>query len=354
MKKSPPRPSAAIRSLEPYTSARMLNALDADGVYLDANEAPHTFDFPPIDLRNIRHYADDKRSLEQAFAAFIDLNEKSVLAMRGIDEVVDLAIRAFCEPKEDRILAFTPTYGGYSAAAAAHRVEFVTAPFEKDGAIDVAGAAAVGARVIFLCRPNNPTGSATPLQQVIDLASAVSDDTLIAVDEAYVEFKPGSSALKLLPDFANIVVMRTMSKAFGLAGAHVGFAVGHAQVVGAMEKIINPYPVADPSIQLALASLGPEGRSFLHERIEDNAGVRDWFVRQLTDTPGCLEVLPSETSFVAARFADAEAVYEGLRANKIFIRPLAPMYDQSGWLRFTIGTRDQMERVLEVAGALAL
>ena len=347
MKNTPPPASDAVRGLKPYTSARMLNALDEDGIFLDANEAPTAFDFPPIDLRYIRHYADDKEALEKAYAAFANQPSGDVLAMRGVDEAVDLAVRGYCEPGEDRILAFSPTYGGYSAAAAAHRIEFTTAPFDKDGAIDVDGAIAQNPRVVFACRPNNPTGAVTALEQLAELADAVSDETLIAVDEAYIEFTKAPSAVELLPDFANIVVMRTMSKAFGLAGAHVGFAVGHANIIETLRKIINPYPVADPCIQLARAALSEPGRKFLADRVAENARNRGWFAGALARLPACIEVLPSETNFVAARFDSAGPIYERLRARKIFIRPLAPMFDQSGWLRFTIGSRGEMEKVLD-------
>jgi len=351
MKTTPPPPSEAVRGLKPYTSARMLNALDEDGLYLDANEAPRAFAFPPVDLRHIRHYADDKDALEAAYAGVLVRPADEVLAMRGIDEAVDLVIRAWCEPKEDRILAFTPTYGGYAAAAAAHRVAFVEAAFAKDGSIDVAAAASRGARVVFLCRPNNPTGASTALEDVARLADAVADDVLIAVDEAYIEFADVPSALELAADFANILVMRTLSKAFGLAGAHVGFAVGRPEVVGAMRKIINPYPVPDPCIRLARAALTPEGLAFLAGRVEENARVRDGFAAALARLPGCLEVLRSDASFVAARFPDAGAIYERLRARKIFVRPLAPMYGAEGWLRFSIGTEEDMARVLEGVAA---
>ncbi len=347
MKKSPPPASEAIRDFKPYTSARMLNALDEDGIYLDANESPATFDFPPIDLRNVRHYADDKDALEAAYADFAGCRRENVLAMRGVDEVVDLVIRGYCEPGDDRILAFSPTYGGYRVAAAAHRVRFAEAPFDRDGAIDVAGAAAQGARVLFVCRPNNPTGAVTALSQLADLAEAVADDAVIAVDEAYIEFARAPSALDLLPEYANLVLMRTMSKAFGLAGAHVGFAVGHADVVEVLRRIINPYPVADPCIQLARAALGESGRRFLARRVRENALNREAFAGELRRRPECLEALPSQTNFVAARFDGADAIHERLRANKIFIRPLAPMFGHAGWLRFTIGAREEMEKVLQ-------
>lgn len=351
MKTRPPLASEAIRSLEPYTSARMLNALSDDGIYLDANEAPETFDFPPVDLRHIRHYADDKAGLERRAAGFYGVSPGRVLAMRGIDEAVDLIIRAFCEPGRDTIAALTPTYGGYGVAAAAHRIAFRREPFGPGGTIDVAAASAHAPRVIFLCRPNNPTGALTPLGEVEALAEAVGEETLVAVDEAYIEFADAPSALDLLADFGNIVVMRTMSKAFGLAGAHVGFAIGEESIVGALAKIINPYPVPDPCLQLAEAAFSEAGLAFLKRRIEVNARVRDAFARRLAEVPGCREVLPSDASFVAARFDDARAAYEALRARRIFIRPLAPMLGSEGWLRFSIGTEEDMERVLLTLGA---
>ncbi|NNU16142.1 aminotransferase class I/II-fold pyridoxal phosphate-dependent enzyme [Parvularcula sp. ZS-1/3] len=350
MKKTPPPASDAIVSLEPYTSARMLNALSPDGVYLDANEAPRSFGFPPVDLGDIRHYADDKASLEEAYASYAGRKPDDVLGMRGVDEAVDLVIRAFCEPKEDSILTFTPTYGGYAAAAAAHRVELQKMPFGKDSSFDVETAARSGARVIFLCRPNNPTGSVASLADVQALAEAVPDRTVVAVDEAYIEFTEEASALTLLDRYPNIIIMRTMSKAFGLAGAHVGFTIAHPDVTDAMKKIINPYPLPDPCIQLAMASLGSEGLAFLKEAVGSIRQTRDSFSAKLEKHSRCLELLPSETSFLAGRFEDAQGIYERLRAEKIFIRPLAPMYGEGGWLRFTIGTTEEMDRIAAILG----
>ncbi len=348
MKRKPPPASQAIQELEPYVSARMLHALDQEGTYLDANEAPKSFDFPPIDLQNIRHYADDKTSLEEAYAAYIGRPADEVLAMRGIDEAVDLIIRAFCEPRQDHALTFVPTYGGYAAAAAAHRVELRRASFDKDGTFDVGEAAASGARVIFLCRPNNPTASLASIEEVEKLAQSVPDRTVIAVDEAYIEFTEHPSALDLLTDCSNLIIMRTMSKAFGLAGAHVGYTVAHPQLTLAMAKIINPYPLADPCIQLAMAALSAQGLDFLDRAVAENARVRDHFMARLGGHPDCLEVLPSQTSFVTARFENADAIHNRLREEKIFIRPLAPMYGESGWLRFTVGTEADMARILAI------
>lgn len=342
-----------IRTLKPYVSARMLNKFDPASTYLDANESPFRFPLTDIDYSELQHYSDTSRNaLEAAYANYVRLPRESVLATRGIDEGIDLITRAFCEPRQDKIMIFPPTFGGYQAAAAAHRCEVLSIPLTNEFALDFDEIEKQAPpKVVFYCRPNNPTGHAFGREELLRLLDYVDGRSIVAVDEAYMEFAPEDAVLDLLPDHPNMAILRTMSKAFGLAGIHTGFSIAAPELIRVLLQILNPYPIPDPCARLAMNALSEEGLRLMRRNAAAIREIRDEFAPALAQVPGCNRVYPSVTNFLLANFADAEDVYEKLKSAGLFIRPLPEMFGRTGWLRFSIGAREDMARVLDVLGA---
>ncbi len=346
-----PAPAPAIEDLEPYVSARMLHGFEAEGIFLDANEMPLAPHLAPPDLNAINHYADDTPiALTQAYAAHAGVPEGCVLATRGIDEGVELLIRAYCEPGADQILVLPPTYGMYAVSAATHRTAVLRLPLLNLTDLDLRGLdrLAPWPKVIFLCRPNNPTGHVMARAAVEAVLERAAGRSIVAVDEAYIEFCAGETLVPLLRDHPNLVVLRTLSKAFGLAGLHVGFTLGAQPLIDVLKRIVNPYPIPDPCARLALAALTPEASTAREALIAAMLATRERFAARLARHPACRHLLPSAANYVLGRFDGADEIIGALGRHKIYIRPLAADLPGPGWLRFTIGTRTQMDRVADV------
>ncbi|MEE4350166.1 MAG: aminotransferase class I/II-fold pyridoxal phosphate-dependent enzyme [Pacificimonas sp.] len=344
-----PIPPPAIEAMEPYVSARMLTAFSKDATFLDANENPFDPDLGVFETDGLQHYADEAREqLEHAYARFAGVDAECVFAARGIDEVIDLVVKAFCEPHIDRVAAFTPTYGQYRVTSDIQRCAFTSLPYDDSLSLQdgLAKIAAGDFRVVFLCRPNNPTGHLAPGDEVDLLLKTAPRGTIIAVDEAYIEFCHAETCVDRLKQFPNLVVMRTLSKAFGLAGIHTGFCLADKRVLTTLAKVANPYPLPGPCSQIALRALEDDNVAQMQNRVRYLCEVRDSFAGELRSLVGMTRLVASETNFVAACFADGPSLYAELRNRGIHIRELPPMLGQSGWLRFSIGTREQMEDVL--------
>ena len=249
-----------ILALTPYSSAR--KEAKTGRVWLDANENPQT---PSAGRPLFNRYPEPQPSdLIARLASYYAVATKNILVTRGSDEGIDLLIRAFCRAGQDSILITPPTYGMYAVSAAIQDAGVVAVPLvvEKNFALDPAAvlqAVTPAVKLVFLCSPNNPTGALLDRAEVLRLTKALLGRAVVVVDEAYLEFAGTKSLTEELPANPNLVVLRTLSKAFGLAGVRCGVTITGSALVGVLQKIIAPYPVPTPVLQGALAALSPEG-----------------------------------------------------------------------------------------------
>ena len=242
-----------IRALKPYASARAL--ADAAGILLNANESP----WPPAGDEGLalNRYPDPQPAeLKQRLADLYGTGTENLLVTRGSDEGIDLLLRVFCRPGTDRVLVCPPCFGMYALSARVQGAEVVEAPLVDLGeTFDLAPdleEKSAGCRIIFLCSPNNPTGNVIDAERVAALAEAQAGEGLVVVDEAYVEFAPETSMLRLLERHPNLVLLRTLSKAHGLAGCRLGSVIAHPEIIGLLRRIIAPYPLPTPTVRIAL------------------------------------------------------------------------------------------------------
>jgi len=341
-----------ILRLSPYSSARSEAAEVAAGgrkVWLDANENPET---PSVHRPFLNRYPDPQpRELVAKLATLYGVTPAGVLLTRGSDEGIDLLLRAFCRAGRDAILITPPTYGMYAVAAGIQDARMVAVPLvrEKDFALDPAAllaAAGPEVKLVFLCSPNNPTGRSLDRAAVLAVVQALAARAVVAVDEAYVEFSGAPSLAAEIAQNPNLVVLRTLSKAYGLAGARAGTTLAHPAVVDVLRKIIAPYPVPSPVLQVALAALSPEGLTAARESVRILVAERDRLAAGLAQLPAVRRVWPSDANFLLAEVADAARAMAAGRAAGVIWRDRSR--DVPGAVRFTVGTAEENQLTLEV------
>jgi histidinol-phosphate aminotransferase len=323
-----------IWNLKPYTTAR--DEFRGEGmVFLDANENPLQQDhMPPA----VNRYPDSHNQLLRSkMAAARGLSPRQVFAASGSDEVIDLMIRAVCQPGSDSIIIFPPTYGMYQVAAAINQVGVVESPLTADFQLDETDwkeKAGSQVKIAFVCHPNNPTGNTQARESIESLLSGF--DGLVVVDEAYIDFCPEHSCVPLLAKYPNLVVMQTLSKAYGLAGARVGFAFGDATLIGVLQKIKPPYNISGPSARLALLAI--ENSSWVRREASNINDRRQWLKRQLGEIPGVKKIFPSQTNFLLVQVDDASRTYTGLLERGVVVRDRSKLRGCESCLRVTVGT----------------
>lgn len=346
-----------ILALQPYSSARMEAA--AATIMLNANESP----WPPIgdeaphgdDASPLNRYPDPQPpALRNRLAELYGVTGENVLVGRGSDEAIDLLVRAFCSEGRDAILISPPTFGMYSVAARTQGAAVIEVPLGKGFELDVDALLARitdNTKLIFVCTPNNPTGALVPLTAIAKLALALRDRALVVVDEAYLEFADEAvSAATLIARQENIAVLRTLSKAYALAGARVGTLIAHAQIVALLRRIQAPYPLPTICVDAALAALTPNAIDEARTRMRLLVRERERVARALTTADGVLEIFPSSANFVCARFADAAATYRALLSIGIIVRDVSRYPQLAGCLRITIGSPDENDALLRALG----
>jgi histidinol-phosphate aminotransferase len=336
--------------LQPYSSARM--EASEGRVWLNANELP----WPQPGLVALNRYPEPQPAeLLAAMSALYGVEAERILVGRGSDEAIDLLTRAFCAAGASNIIVSPPTFGMYAVAARIQGAAVREVPLRHGAgyAYDTEGVLAqvsTQTRIVYLCNPNNPTGNAFDLSVVEHMAEALRGRALLVVDEAYAEFSDIASAKSLLPRFDNLVVLRTLSKAHGLAGARIGVAIADASIIELLRRIMPPYPLPSSCIQAALAALQPGALQQTRERIALIASERERLRAALVGVTAVTGVLPSSANFLTVRWRDAEAGYAMLSRAGVIVRSLRKYPGLEDALRISIGSREENDAVLAALG----
>lgn len=351
-----------ILALTAYSSARK----EAKGgrVWLDANENPET---PSVHQPLLNRYPEPQPAdLVVQLAALYGVAATQVLVTRGSDEGIDLLLRTFCRAGQDAILITPPTYGMYIVAAGIQGARTVAVPLirEKNFALDADAVlkAVLAApkpsgeggtleiRLVFLCSPNNPTGGLLDRAAVVSLVKSLAGRAVVIVDEAYVDFSGQPSLATEIPANPNLVVLRTLSKAYGLAGARVGTTIADPAVITVLQKIIAPYPVPTPVLLAALAALTPAGLAAARESVTTLVAERQRLAAALAKLPAVRRVWPSDSNFLLAEIADAAKAMVAGRAAGVIWRDRSRDVPDS--IRITVGTAEENNATLEVLSSL--
>ena len=341
---------AEIRALVPYSSARMEAA--GGQLLLNANESAWA-PFGDAGLDCHRYPDPQPAALVEHLAALYGVRREQVLVGRGSDEAIDLLVRAFCRAGKDAILVQPPTFGMYAVCARVQDAAVVEVPLSADFEVDadaVLAAVTPAVKLVFVCAPNNPTGAAVSLETIESLARGLAGRAVLVVDEAYVEFADGGSATALLDRYEHLAVLRTLSKAWALAGARIGCLLAHADVIALLRRILPPYPLPRPCVAAAMEALSPQGQAAARERIDVVRAERARMAEALRTLPGVRAVLPSQANFLAVRFDDPGRAYRRWFEAGIVVRDVRRYPGLGDALRITLGTPQENARVLAVLG----
>jgi histidinol-phosphate aminotransferase len=344
---------ADIRDMQPYSSARM----EASGgrVFLNANESAWA---PTGDLGLGCNRYPEPQPLElmSALAELYGVRRDQLLVGRGSDEAIDLLVRAFCHAGRDAIVIQPPTFGMYSVCARIQGAAVIEVPLAEDFTLDVdalLAAVTPAVKLVFVCTPNNPTGQQVPRSDIERLLRELAGRALLVVDEAYAEFADAGSVADLLDRHENLAVLRTLSKAWALAGVRIGSLLANAEVVSLLRRILPPYPLPLPCVDAALLALSGWGKVNARERVNHVRDQRALMSGQLSRLPSVRAVLPSHANFLAVRFVDAGAAYRCLLADGVVVRDVRRYPNLGDALRITIGTPAENARVLAVLKGLS-
>lgn len=327
-----------IKALKPYSSARDEFEGDAS-VFLDANENPYPTDY--------NRYPDPhQKKLKQKIALLKNISEQQIFLGNGSDEAIDLLIRAFCEPGIDEVLILQPTYGMYSVCAAINNVKVNQVQLTSSFDIDVDStieAITTKTKLIFLCSPNNPSGNLLSRKKMIKLLT--SFEGIVVIDEAYIDFTNTESFASGLKDHPNLIVLQTLSKAWGLAGIRLGLCFASQEIIAILNKIKPPYNISGPTQSIALEQLSKV--ELKNSQVKEILQQRDIVVRELLKLKVVKSVFPSEANFVLAKVNNAKQVYQQLLAFGIVVRDRSNVLLCDDCLRITIGTPAENKILLD-------
>ncbi len=267
-----------------------------------------------------------------------------------------MLIRAFCEPGKDAILYCPPTYGMYSVSAETFGVEGRTVMAKEDWQLDLPAIeqALDGVKLVYVCSPNNPTGNLINPADIRSLLETTRGKAIVAVDEAYIEFCPQATVAGWLKDYPHLAILRTLSKAFALAGLRCGFTLANPELIDVLMKVIAPYPLSTPVADIAAQALSEQGLAVMRQRVAEITQTRQW-LRQQLEACDCVErgVRQREQLFAGALSPPPSSVFKTLWDQGIILRDQNKQPSLSGCLRITIGTRQECQRVIDALRPLS-
>jgi len=337
-----------ILAMKPYSSAR--REAPAHGVLLNANESPKSLLEETGLTAGLNRYPEPQPTeLLRRLAALYAVPEEELLVTRGSDEGIDLLTRVFCRAGQDAVMYCPPTFGMYRIAAQAQGAGIVTVPrspengFRMDEAAVLAGLKANPAvRLVFLTSPNNPTGDLVTGGFLRELLDTARERALVVLDEAYVEFCSSESAASLVASNENLVVLRTLSKAWASAGLRCGTVIAQPSIISLLQRVIAPYPLAGPVISLALRVLQPDMMERQGELLAELRRNKSRLLEILESRPFVRQVLPGEANFVLIRAERAAELLAHCARRDVVLRGFPADATLRDWLRITVGSSDEI------------
>jgi histidinol-phosphate aminotransferase len=337
-----------IVALQPYRHASWEPGLER----LHANELPWRAPDDGSRAGLNRYPEPQPRALIERLAELYAIPPASVLVGRGSDEAIDLLTRAFCRAGRDAVLICPPTFGMYSVCARIQGAEVLQAPLDASDrfALDeqaLLECCTAAVKLIFLCSPNNPTGNLLDEAAILRIARRLAGRALVVVDEAYIEFAARPSLARNVAELPNLAILRTLSKAHGLAGARCGSLIADPEIIALLRKIIPPYAIPQLTLEAVLDGLTPQALAQSRATLQGLLAERERLLRALPLLRRVTRVWPSAANFVLAEFADAaEALARG-REARLLVRDARGYPGLGRALRITVGTPEQNGRLLE-------
>ncbi len=324
-----------ILELQPYVSFRDQNEFE-NPVFLDANESP---------FGEFNRYPDStQKKLKQKLSEIKNISADQIAVGNGSDELIDLIIKVFCEPKKDSILMMNPSFAMYGFYASVNENNVLKLnlnenfDINKDDFLNLTKENQL--KIFFLCSPNNPTGNS-----IEDIEFYVKNfNGIIVIDEAYIEFSGKRSSIELLEKYPNLIVLQTFSKAWGLAGARVGIAYSSKEIIKWINTVKAPYNVNSLSLDLILKST--ESQEKLNDNVKNTLIEKSWLKDEFQKISYIKKIYPSDANFFLIEFENVEAVYKKLHKNEILTSKRSPQIQNC--IRINIGNREENIQLIKV------
>jgi len=329
---------ANIAVLKPYSTARD-EYKGALGIFLDANENPYQSGY------NRYPSPSRKDKVRARIAELKGVKAENLFIGNGSDECIDLCYRVFCEPRIDNAIAIAPSYGMYGVCADINDVEFRTVPLGKDFSLPVEEllkAADSHSKLMFICSPNNPSANAYEPEQLLQLVERF--EGMVVVDEAYIDFSGKGSLKDYIDKHPNLIVLQTLSKAYGLAGLRMGLAIADKKVVSIFKQVKYPYNIGADTIAIAEKCLEKD----IAAQVAEIIAQRDMLARILPEFRCVEKVYPSDANFLLVKVTNARELYERLIAAELIVRDRSTVKGCEGCLRITVGTPEENKKLLEI------
>lgn len=340
-----------IQSLHAYMAAEQID----DTVRLNANELPLVADAGKF-RRPLNRYPEIRpQKLQRALASRFGCQADQLLVTRGSSEAIDLLVRTFCRAGEDSVLTTSPSfsmYRHYAEVQGARIIEVATLP-QKDFAIDVDDllrACDASVRLIFVCSPNNPTGATLSRKHLEKLLMQRDERSAIAVDEAYVEFGEAASVVDLLERYPNLLVLRTLSKALGFAGARCGAVIGDAAVIQMLSAVQAPYALATPVVECVEDALQEDQLVRAERAVTQIVEERKRLMARVREYDFVSKIWPSDANFFLIEVDDADQVMRRCKKHKVLLRHFAG--ELAACIRISVGSRDENDQLLRAFDSL--
>lgn len=337
-----------IKNMAPYSTARHEFSGEAS-VMLDANEnalgSPITLNVNQQEELLNRYPDPIQTKLKQRISEIKRIPVDNIFTGNGSDEAIDVLIRIFCEPGFDNIITLPPTYGMYSVAAAINNVKVKEVPLNEDFQMDIqaiADAVDEYTKIIFICSPNNPSGNSIVRQDIEILLN--NFDGIVVVDEAYINYARQRTLSQQLMDYPNLVVLQTLSKAWGLAALRLGMAIASKDIIHLMNNVKYPYNINIATQELALDALAHVDK--VNDWIKECLAQRDWLEEELKKLPITKKVYPSDANFLLVKMDNANAIFKYLQQKGIIVRNRSSVPGCENCLRITVGTPEENQIVL--------
>jgi histidinol-phosphate aminotransferase len=337
-----------IVALKPYEHASWEPHLER----MHANELPWRADGDDTGAGLNRYPEPQPRELVARLAKLYGATPDQVLVGRGSDEAIDLLARCFCRAGQDSVLICPPTFGMYAVAARIQGADVISVPLRVDEGFtldeeELLRQCTPQVKLVFLCSPNNPTGNSIAAETVLRIASRLEGRALLVVDEAYVEFSAAESLVKHIKTLPQLAVMRTLSKAHGLAGARCGTLIANPEIIALLRKVIPPYAITQMTVEAVLKLLEPAQIAAMNARIATLRAERERMREAIAKLPGAKRLWPSDANFILVEFADADRALKSSRASNLLIREVRAQVGLPRTVRISVGTPDQNNRLLE-------
>lgn len=331
-----------LRAFKSYSSAR-LEYTGADAVFLDANENS----LGSASEGGLNRYPDPIQfQVKEKISKVKSIAAEQVFVGNGSDEAIDLLYRAFCEPGVDNVIVCPPTYGMYETSAQLNNIQVREVSLTDDFQLQVDQVLATidaNTKMIFICNPNNPTGNLLDQSDITRLVENFKG--IVIVDEAYIDFSPAESWISNLSKYSNVVVLQTLSKAWGMAGIRLGMAFGSKELVQILTAIKPPYNVSSLTQQAALTALG--NKPLKEKMVQLILKQRDRLEEALPTFSYVQKIYPTATNFILVKVDDPNRLYQFLIKNNVIVRNRDTTHLCKGCVRITVGSEEENDELLK-------